>query len=449
MRAAFFFSTAKAFKNYQLPSYLSATHRKFNNCYMDSKDTQSNQVDVLVIGAGPSGTIAASILHQQGLKVLIVEKQLFPRFQIGESLLPRCMDALDEAGMLDEIKTCHFQDKNGAKFVWGDQLCDFSFDNQHTKGWSWTWQVKRADFDKKLADTCEARGIPVRYETEVVAVNIHDDGSSTTTVKHKDGSTAEIQARFIVDGSGYGRVLPTLFGLNKPSTQHTRRALFAHMQDPFRLEATEPDRIIIIVHNLTTWVWVIPFSDGTTSVGFVGSPEFFDSYPGSRTEQLLAMIKAEPSLARRFREPELVWEEPRVLQGWSTSTDKFYGKGYALTGNVTEFLDPVFSSGVTLATVSAQRAAQLAARQLRGEQVDWEADYQQYMETGVEVFRVFVDSWYDGTLFKIFFSAQRDQKLMNQICSVLAGYVWDTTNPFVKNSEKTVRNLANFLEKRA
>jgi flavin-dependent dehydrogenase len=283
----------------------------------------------------------------------------------------------------------------------------------------------------------------------VTGVNIHDDGSSTTTVKHKDGSTGTIHARFIVDGSGYGRVLPTLFGLNKPSSQYTRRALFAHLKDPHRLENTEPDRIIIIVHNLTTWIWVIPFSDGTTSVGYVGSPEFFEAYEGSPKEKFLAMLMAEPSLAKRFRNPEMAWEEPRVLQGWSTSTDKFYGKGYVLTGNVTEFLDPVFSSGVTLASVSSQRAANLVAKQLRGEQVDWEKDYQHYMETGVEVFRVFVDRWYDGTLFKIFFANQHDQKLMNQICSVLAGYVWDKTNPFVKTSEKTVRNLANFLEKTA
>jgi flavin-dependent dehydrogenase len=403
-------------------------------------------VDVLVIGAGPSGSIAAAIMHKHGLNVQIVEKMKFPRFVIGESLLPRCMEALDEANLLDAVKAKHFQQKNGAKFVWGDLLCDFSFEQQHTKGWTWTWQVKRAEFDKALADACEERGIPVHYETEVIASEIHDDGSSTTTVRQKDGSTETINARFIVDGSGYGRVLPTLFGLNKPSTQYTRRALFCHMQDPHRLEVTEPDRIIIIVHNLKTWIWVIPFSDGTTSVGYVGSPEFFEGYEGNLTEQFLAMVKAEPSLAIRFRNPELVWEEPKFLQGWSASSEKFYGKGFVLTGNVTEFLDPVFSSGVTLASVSAQTAAKLVVRHLKGEQVDWENDYMRHMQIGVDVFRTFVDTWYDGTLFKIFFSEQRDQKLMNQICSVLAGYVWDTSNPFVKNSERTVRNLGNFLD---
>ena len=403
-------------------------------------------VDVLVIGAGPAGSIAAAILHKNGLNVQIIEKLRFPRFVIGESLLPRCMEALEEANLLDAVKAQNFQQKNGAKFVWGDRLCDFSFANQHTKGWNWTWQVQRAKFDKALADSCEERGIPVHYETEVTDVKIHDDGSSTTTVKRKDGTTETINARFIVDGSGYGRVLPTLFGLNKPSTQYKRRALFCHLQDPHRLEVTEPDRIIIIVHNLKTWIWVIPFSDGTTSVGYVGSPEFFEGYPGNYTEQFMAMLKAEPSLAERFRNPEMVWDEPRWLQGWSASSEKFYGKGYVLTGNVTEFLDPVFSSGVTLASVSSQTAANLVVKHLKGEQVNWEADYMKFMETGVAVFRTFVDGWYDGTLFKIFFANQRDQKLMNQICSVLAGYVWDTTNPFVKNSDKTVRNLANFLD---
>lgn len=412
-----------------------------------SATTQRN-VDVLVIGAGPSGSISAAIMHKHGLKVEVVEKTLFPRFVIGESLLPRCMEALDEAGMLDAVKAQGFQQKNGAKFVWGDKLCDFNFDQQFTKGWSWTWQVKRAEFDKILADTCVSQGIPVCYETEVINVVIAEDGTSVTTVREKDGSLAEIHARFIVDGSGYGRVLPTLFELNKPSTQYTRTALFSHIKDPNRLEATEPDRIIIIVHNLSTWVWVIPFSDGTTSVGFVGSPEFFESYEGSSEEKLFAMLRDEPSLASRFRNPELAWPEPKKLQGWSSGTTSFFGNGFVLTGNVTEFLDPVFSSGVTLAAVSAQTAAHLVVKQLNGEKVNWQEDYSDFLQTGVDVFRTFVDTWYDGTLFKIIFSEGQDEEMLNQICSVLAGYVWDKSNPFVKNSDKTVRTLARFLDHR-
>jgi 2-polyprenyl-6-methoxyphenol hydroxylase-like FAD-dependent oxidoreductase len=126
---------------------------------------KTEQVDVLVIGAGPAGTVAASIVNKAGYKVKIVEKMKFPRFVIGESLLPRCMEALEEAGFLDAVKAKGFQDKSGAKFVKDGVICDYSFSDQFTKGWTWTWQVPRADFDKTLADTVEQMGVPVSYET--------------------------------------------------------------------------------------------------------------------------------------------------------------------------------------------------------------------------------------------------------------------------------------------
>lgn len=403
-----------------------------------------NEVDVLVIGAGPSGTIAASIMHQSGLKVQIVEKQLFPRFVIGESLLPRCMEALEEAKFLDAVKAKHFQQKDGAKFVMDGKVCDFNFSQQFTPGWQWTWQVPRAEFDKTLADECINMGIPLHYETEVTDIKIADNGHSETTVVDKEGKQHTIKAKFIVDGSGYGRVIPRLFGLDKPSTQYPRKTVFCHMTDPKRSEAVEPNRITVYVHDMKTWIWVIPFSNGNTSVGYVASPEFFDAFPGTPEEQFRALINAQPELKERFGGAEMLWE-PRTLQSWSATTETFYGNGFVLTGNVTEFLDPVFSSGVTLASVSAQLASKMVIRHLKGEQLDWENDYMKTMLQGVDVFRTYVNGWYDGTLFNIFFAENRDPLYISQICSVLAGYVWDMTNPFVKNHEKNVRNLSNFL----
>lgn len=407
------------------------------------------KVDVLIIGAGPSGTVAAGILRKAGLNVQIVEKMRFPRFVIGESLLPRCMEALEEAELLEAVEAMKFQRKTGAKFIWGDKLCDFRFSQQYTRGWHYAYQVPRADFDKALADACEAKGVVIRYETEVLDVEIHEDGTSTSFLKTSTGALEVIQAKFIVDGSGYGRVLPTLFGLNKPSTQHTRRAMFAHVKDPHRHEAEEPDRITVYVHNLNTWIWVIPFSNGNTSVGYVGSPEFFEKFTGDQKTQFQAMLTAEPHLKKRFRDFEMVWDEPRSLQGWSATTETFYGKGFVLTGNVTEFLDPVFSSGVTLASVSAQKAANLVIRYLNGETIDWQNDYMKQMQMGVDVFRTFVNGWYDGTLFKIFFAPNPNAEMQNKICSVLAGYVWDETNPFVTKSEKSVHTLAKYLDAQA
>lgn len=310
----------------------------------------------------------------------------------------------------------------------------------------WTWQVPRAEFDKTLADECEKMGVPIHYETEVTDIKIDDNGHSVTTVKKADGTEETIGAKFIIDGSGYGRVIPRLFGLDKPSTQYPRKTLFCHMTDPKRSEAVEPNRITVYVHNLKTWIWVIPFSNGNTSVGYVGNPEFFEQFPGTPEEQFRALIMAQPELATRFGDSEMLWE-PRTLQSWSATTDTFYGKGFVLTGNVTEFLDPVFSSGVTLASVSAQLASKMVIRHLNGDtSIDWENDYMKAMMQGVDVFRTYVNGWYDGTLFNIFFAENRNPEIMSQICSVLAGYVWDESNPFVKNHEKNVRTLSRYLE---
>lgn len=407
----------------------------------------SEKVDVLVIGAGPAGTVAASIVNKEGFKVKVVEKQKFPRFVIGESLLPRCMEALEEAGFLEAVKSKMFQEKNGAKFVQDGAVCDYYFADQFTKGWEWTWQVPRAEFDKTLADTLEGQGVPIEYETEVIAIQFNEDGSSVTTVKDVAGNEKQIEARFIIDGSGYGRVIPRLFGLDRPSNLPPRKAVLCHMKDPSRQQYDEPDRITIVVHELEVWIWIIPFSNGNTSVGFVGNPEFFEKYPGSPEEQMRAMLAADTYTAERFKGVDFIFE-PRTLQAWSTTTEKFYGNGFVLTGNVTEFLDPVFSSGVTLATVSSQVAGRLAVKHLKGEAVDWEKEYTAVMMQGVNTFRSYVMAWYDGTLHTIFFAKDQDPEIKKMICSVLAGYVWDTDNPYVKNHETALHKLAKNIKLR-
>lgn len=403
------------------------------------------QTDVLVIGAGPSGTVAAAIIKKAGFDVRIIEKQQFPRFVIGESLLPRCLEALEDAGFMDALNEKKFQVKAGAKFIRNNEICDFTFEKQHTDGWKYAWQMPRADFDLTLADECERKGITVSYKQEVTAIEIADDGTSITTIQPEDGEAYQIKARFIVDGSGYGRVIPKLFNLEKPSSQAERKTMFAHLTDPKRLEQEEPNRIVVYVHQPDCWIWTIPFNNGNTSVGYVSTPSFFDKYKGTPEEMFKAMIADEPALQRRFSDAEFIFE-PRTLQGWSATTDTFWGNGFVLTGNVTEFLDPIFSSGVTLATVSAQTAGKLVVRHLNGEKVDWQKEYTEPTNQGVSVFRTYVNGWYDGTLFKIFFAKNKSEQFKEQICSVLAGYVWDLSNPFVKNHEKSVRTLARYLD---
>jgi flavin-dependent dehydrogenase len=411
-----------------------------------NKHMNTEKVDVLVIGAGPSGTVAASIVHKAGFAVKIVEKLTFPRFVIGESLLPRCMEALTEAGFVEAVKEKGFQEKFGAKFVKNGKICDYFFADQFTPGWNWTWQVPRGEFDKTLADTVEKMGVPVCYETTVTGIEFNGT-DSVTTVEDKQGKKTQITARFIIDGSGYGRVIPRLFNLDKPSSQPPRKALFVHTNDKKRSMDDEPNRITIVVHAPGVWIWIIPFSNGITSLGFVGHPEFFKQYGGNNETQLRTLIAAQPYLSERFKDVEFMFDT-KVLESWSTTTDKFYGDGFVLTGNVTEFLDPIFSSGVTLATVSSQTAANLVIRKLNGEAINWETEYMEPVMQGVNTFRTYVEAWYDGTLDTIFFADDPVQEIKNQICSVLAGYVWDMNNPFVKNAKPSVTKLAKTIEAR-
>jgi flavin-dependent dehydrogenase len=402
------------------------------------------KVDVLVIGAGPSGTVAASIINQAGYSVKIVEKELFPRFVIGESLLPKCMEPLEAAGFLPALKAQGYQEKFGAKFVNSEQkVMDFNFSDQFTKGWTWTWQVPRAHFDKVLADEVQKMGVPVEYQTTVTAIQFNGS-NSTTTVVTQNGTEKQIEARFIVDASGYGRVIPRLFNLDRPSHLPARKALFTHIRDNKRNDYIDPNRILIIHHQEGVWAWCIPFSNGITSCGFVSEPSFFDGFKGTPEEQLRAIIATEWSIADRFKNAEFIFE-PRVLQSWSATTEKFFGDGFVLTGNVTEFLDPIFSSGVTLATVSSQLAANLTIRKLKGEHVDWQKEYMDYMLMGVDTFRSYVMAWYDGTLPKIFFEEDRNKEVIQQICSVLAGYVWDQENPYVKNHSTYLKRMVRII----
>lgn len=394
--------------------------------------------DVLVIGAGPAGSSSAALLSQAGYSVAVVEKQNFPRFVIGESLLPHCMDLLAEANLLEAVRARDYIIKRGALFLRGDDRCDFNFRDQHTNGWDHTWQVPRADFDKTLADAVAARGVPFAYEQEVTAVDL--SSKPKATVVDREGHAQEISARFVIDASGYGRVLPRLLSLDAPSNFPQRKAVFTHLRGDRRPEGPEVNRIWVVLPKGGAWVWIIPFSNGVTSYGVVGDSGVFAQFPADSGACLRAVIASDHNLARLV-DTEFIFP-PRVIEGYACSVKRVHGDNFCLVGNATEFLDPVFSSGVTLALASANRASKAVMRQLAGESVDWESDYARPMKLGTNVFRTYVSTWYDGTLPRIFFSPVVAESVKRMICSVLAGYVWDESNPFVAQHERKVAQVA-------
>ena len=401
------------------------------------------KVDVLVIGAGPAGTVAASYLRNQGYHVMILEKEKFPRFQIGESLLPCCMQHLEEAGLLEAVKAKNFQKKTGAAFMRGDQRCEFLFSEQFTEGWTWTWQVKRADFDPTLAEATRAKGVDVNFECEVLNVTADKD-RQTTEYLDIEGNTHTVQSRFIIDSSGYGRVLPRLFDLSKPSAFTPRGAVFSHLEDVNRTEKTSNNIFVHSFDNNRSWIWAIPFSDGSTSVGIVSDKEKIMDLAANDGEKYKAFIRDFEDLNGRFKNSELKFE-PRNILGYSVGVKTMFGDGFVLSGNSTEFLDPIFSSGVTFATASGLLSAKMTHRHLQGEDVDWKTEYEDVVQKGINVFRSYVTGWYSGDFQRIVFAKNVDKDIKNQICSVLAGYVWDKSNPFVKKHDTILPTLAKVI----
>ncbi|NQY30762.1 MAG: tryptophan 7-halogenase [Flavobacteriaceae bacterium] len=401
-------------------------------------------VDVLIIGAGPSGSIAASYLNNNSIKVKVLEKSIFPRFVIGESLIPRCMDHFEEAGLLDCLKAMNFEKKSGARFIRDHQVCNFDFSKKFTDGWNWTWQVPRADFDNTLAQEIIKNGVDVEFGSEVTDVVFNDD-SSTTTVKDKEGNIKYIEAKFIIDSSGFGRVLPRILGLEKPSEIPKNSSIFTHVDDINRPEGEEGTIITFDIVKQKVWLWVIPFSNGKTSIGYVGPTEFIESYGDNTTEALQKMMQLSKHYSHRFEDVDYLFE-PKKIKNIAKSVTKLHGKGFALTGNSAEFLDPVFSSGVSFATESAILAAKLVIKELNNETVDWDKDYADYIKSGVNVFATYVKEWYTGNLQTLFFHEPENPEVKEKICAVLAGYVWDQENPFVKKHDRVIKSMAHLID---
>ena len=403
------------------------------------------QCDVAIIGAGPSGAVAAALLVKQGHDVVVIEKESFPRFSIGESLLPQSMTFLEEAGLLDAVESVGFQFKDGAAFCCNEKFDAFNFSEKFTEGFGTTFQVERAVFDKVLADEAEKKGAKIFYGYEITQADFSIE--PVLTCKDCEGQEFSVSSKFVLDASGFGRVLPRLLELDRPSSFPVRRSIFSHFIDNIETDEFDRNKILITVHHKHSdiWFWLIPFSNGRSSVGVVATPEFLDSLEGDDTDKLLGLIKEDPNLSKLLSSAELVFE-PRTLAGYSCNVSSLHGKGFALLGNAGEFLDPVFSSGITIALKSASLAGSCLNRELQGEEVDWATDYAESLMHGVNTFRTFVESWYDMRLQNIIFSPKKSKEVKAMICSILAGYAWDKNNPYVAESERRVNVLAKLCE---
>lgn len=404
---------------------------------------QINTADVAIVGAGPAGAIISALLNRQGHKVVVIERQHFPRFSIGESLLPQCMEFIAEAGMLDAVNNAGFQFKNGAAFTHNGNYSFFDFTDKFSPGPGTTFQVQRATFDHLLASEAQKQGVEIRYGHGLTAINFNEAGAELQ-VQPDNGEAYQLNARFVLDASGFGRVLPRLLDLELPSNFPARTSVFTHIQDNITADWHDRSKILVTVHphHSDVWFWLIPFAGGRCSVGVVGESHYFEGKADLKA-CLQGFVNETSDLGSLLR--DAVFDTPvQKLSGYACNVKSLWGENFALLGNAGEFLDPVFSSGVTIAMKSASLAAPLVDRQLRGETVDWQNEYAIPLKRGVDTFRNYVSAWYDGRFQDVVFFRQdkTSPKISGMISSILAGYAWDENNPFVAEPARRLNALA-------
>jgi flavin-dependent dehydrogenase len=375
--------------------------------------------DVIVIGGGPAGSTTATLLAKQGFDVLLLERERFPRFQIGESLLPFNNDVFARLGILDQLRQGDFVPKYGAEFVTGDGArgYTFRFDQNLKAPHNRAFQVTRAKFDELLMKTASEAGVVVRQETNVVGVDL-----ASTTVTVAGGET--IAARFIVDASGHSAFLGSKLGGRAQIEQLKSVATFAHYRNVPRPPGREAGNIVVVVLR-DAWFWMIPITQEIMSVGLVATRDHVKSC-GLRPEELLERtIRETPYTAERMKDAERVCEV-RTRKDFSYAMERIVGENFACVGDAAGFLDPIFSTGVYMAMKSAVIVADGIGSLLKNGDMRPLLRYQRSFQKAIGRYLRFVAHFYTRPFLELFLSPHPRFGLIKAIVRVLAGDVWGT-----------------------
>lgn len=308
--------------------------------------------DVIVIGGGPAGSTAATMLARKGWQVLLFEREHFPREHVGESLLPATLPVLEELGVLPAVQEAGFLPKWGATMVWGSDTTPWSWYFQETnQRHPHAYQVWRPHFDHLLLDNSRQHGVVVREGVQVVDVLF--EAERAVGVRYlAEGTSGVARARFIVDASGQGALLGRRLDLRRWDPFFQNLAVYGYFTNAERLP--EPDHNNIFIEAYPHgWFWHIPLHTGRTSVGVVVDSDY--GQQGLRqsdpTSFFFAQIAQAPYSARMLAQAQLV-AAPVVLKDWSYFSERLVGNGYILVGDAACFVDPLFSSGVHLACMA-------------------------------------------------------------------------------------------------
>ncbi len=382
--------------------------------------------DVVIAGGGPAGSSSANYLRQKGRTVLVLEREKFPRFHLGESLLPFGNDIWKELGVFDQMNE-RFIHKPGARFIHEESGAEFTyyFDTAIRGGRPYAFQVKREEFDLMLLDRARELGAVVREETKVTDVKFNPDGVVVSAVG-KDGVAYQVSAPLFMDCTGRDALMAGKRQLKvHDELVTTNVALNCQYAGVPRESGLEEGNIIIGLFD-GGWYWVIPFKDGDTSVGFVLEKGYTRVNRGlSKQEMYTQVLAGLPHLSKL-----LASATPKMAVGseanWSYRAKQFYGDRLLMVGDAAAFVDPLFSTGVLLAINGAKFAAQHADAALTDGDFSEArfAPYQAQCLSGMDIFKTLVAEFYAQNLRRILMSSAVNPTICSVIVSMLAGDVY-------------------------
>lgn len=382
--------------------------------------------DVIIIGGGPAGSVAASYLARKNVSVAIIEREQFPRFHIGESLLPASMPLYKEIGFYDTLASGKYIKKYGAKFLdySNDDEIYFGFRNGFNPDIPMAFEVERCHFDQDLLDHAKNGGAHVFQPERVKEVVEHADALTVTTNK------GHYRAKYILDCTGRDAFIGKRKNVRSADKDLNNFAVFAHFTGVERYAGDNEGDITIGLLPNRSWTWIIPFKGETTSVGVVASsmnvPQGMDL--GTYLDK---EVRQSPRAAKMLENAERVMEVTTIAN-YSQTCSQYYGDRWLMVGDASTFLDPIFSSGVHVASQSAIFAAQTTLKALGDKllftQMNLGHDYENLVRKGIQRFKNLIMLFYKGNFVHQMKQTLERKNMREGFTSAVAGDVWNDSN---------------------
>src|SRR5436189_3584241 len=379
--------------------------------------------DVAIIGGGPAGSTAAGLLARAGRRVIVFEREKFPRFHIGESLLPFSMKAFTRLGLHEKFLRAGFMKKHGGEILGAcsEPGTKFYFKDGYRSQTDHAYQVTRSDFDKLLLDHAAECGAEVHEDTSVDRVQFSKDDVELTI--RSNGSSYTIRARYVIDASGRASMLGRQFKIKKTYDHLQKLSIFAHYDGVWRAEGID-GTLTLLIRGIDRWFWIIPLTAERTSIGIVLDSETFRKSKLGAEDFLKQALAEQPIIAKRMLNARRA-SEVYIEADFSYRSTKLHGDRWLLAGDAAGFIDPIFSSGVFLAVFSGEQCAdvlnEVLDRPRKARRLF--ARYERAVNRAMDIYLRFVNAWYTKEFIEVFLAPRNVLGLAPAVNAVLGGNV--------------------------